>query len=134
MKRQENSLSDQERLDGIRREFDAFRKNLQGRRPKFSSSLKAMVLAEIEMGSPIEELSQIAGVHHSSIRRWQKEFKQSNAPRAKSLRVVHKPRTEIQETFSGSAKIRMGPVTIEVPVAALTVDLLKSLTEVGGQL
>ena len=131
-------------LEQVAWEFSNYR-NQSGRGPgskgcRYPHALKSQVIRTLRSGWPASEVAKSAGISKHSVVKWQKASKVSELTTPpRELRVlvdnVESAECPIQSTIvSPMARLKFGlGVQLELPVSALSIDVLRSLFQLGAK-
>lgn len=119
----------------IAREFAAHREQEVGKTGHYPKQLKKLALSALARGLKASEVAAAAQLTTKSIYNWSQSAPKLEAPSELKLVRNRPERGMLSEASSSPVKIRIGQeVTIELLLSGLSLDLLRSLSQLGVSL
>ena len=126
MKLQRVKLQSSSELERLGEEIHRLRE--PGRHLMLPDDLKVMVCRLHQAGATFAEIRRVTGVQSASIRAWSKKVTLALIPRPFRIVTVEEPRAQETPTSTLTFRFASGKVTVDVPLAALSPELMRVLT------
>ena len=126
MKLQRVKLRSSSELERLGEEIHRLRE--PGRHLMLPDDLKVMVCRLHQAGATFAEIRRVTGVQSASIRAWSKKVTLALIPRPFRIVTVQERSVEVNPISTLTFRFASGNVTVDVPLAALSPELMRVLT------
>lgn len=126
MKLQRVKLQSSSELERLGEEIHRLRE--PGRHLMLPDDLKVMICRLHQAGATFAEIRRVTGVQSASIRAWSKKVTLALIPRPFRIVTVQERSVEVNPISTLTFRFASGNVTVDVPLAALSPELMRVLT------
>ena len=126
MKLQRVKLQSSSELERLGEEIHRLRE--PGRHLMLPDDLKVMICRLHQAGATFAEIRRVTGVQSASIRAWSKKVTLALIPRPFKIVTVEERSVEVNPISTLTFRFASGNVTVDVPLAALSPELMRVLT------
>ena len=99
-----------------------------GRHLMLPDDLKVMICRLHQAGATFAEIRRVTGVQSASIRAWSKKVTLALIPRPFKIVTVEERSVEVNPISTLTFRFASGNVTVDMPLAALSPELMRVLT------